>query len=31
MPAFLLDAIYVAIGFTAFAATALYLAACDHL
>ena len=31
MPAFLLDVIYVAIGFVAFGVTALYLAACDHL
>jgi hypothetical protein len=31
MPAFLLDLIYVAIGVAAFAITALYLGACEHL
>jgi hypothetical protein len=31
MPAFLLDLIYVAIGVAAFAATALYLGACENM
>ncbi len=31
MHAFLPDVIYIAIGAAAFAVTALYLAACDHL
>lgn len=31
MPVFLLDVIYIAIGVSAFAITALYLGACDRL